>query len=172
MFINKNKIPESYRLKINHVCIFFQMPGKELTAWLDEYSLSHQNPTNIIIHKICVPVIFASIFGLLWSLPIIPKNIRNTISIGHVGLFNPSLVLIPILAFYWNLSREMAIAMAILFFLAMVSLVQMEKNHVRIFRLSLIVFILAWIGQFIGHEIEGKKLWTLASAFRLMGIDY
>ena len=161
------------------------MPGRELTAWLTEYSLSHQNPTNIIIHKICVPVITATLLGILWSLPI-PKNIRNTISIGQVGLLNPSLIFVPILAFYWNLSREMAIAMTILFVLAMVLLVQMEKKHVRILRLSVIIFILAWIGQFIGHELEGKKpaffkdlqflligpLWTLASAFRFMGIDY
>jgi uncharacterized membrane protein YGL010W len=123
---------------------------------------------------------------MLWSLPIIPKNIRNTISIGQVGLLNPSLILAPILAFYWNLSPSLAIAMAILFLLVVVSLGVMEKNHVRIFRLALIIFVLAWIGQFIGHEIEGKKpaffkdlqflligpLWTLAHVFRFMGIDY
>jgi len=162
------------------------MPGKELTAWFDEYSLSHQNPNNILIHKICVPAITLTIIAMLWSLPIIPKNIRNTISIGQVGLLNPSLILAPILAFYWNLSSSLAIAMTILFLLVVVSLGVMEKNHVRIFRLALIIFVLAWIGQFIGHEIEGKKpaffkdlqflligpLWTLAHAFRFMGIDY
>jgi uncharacterized membrane protein YGL010W len=80
----------------------------------------------------------------------------------------------------------MAIAMAMLFVIVVIFLILMEKNHVRIFRLALIVFVLAWIGQFIGHEIEGKKpaffkdlqflligpLWTLAHAFRYFGIDY
>ncbi|UJR15037.1 hypothetical protein I4U23_002010 [Adineta vaga] len=162
------------------------MPGKELTAWLDEYSLSHQNPVNILIHKICVPAITFTIFAMLWCLPVVPKNIRNTISIGQVGLINPSLILIPILAFYWNLSPSLAIGMAIIFLFVIMALIIMEKNHFRIFRLALIIFILAWIGQFIGHEIEGKKpaffkdlqflligpLWTLTHAFRYFGIDY
>ncbi|CAF1315472.1 unnamed protein product [Adineta steineri] len=162
------------------------MPGKELTAWLDEYALSHQNPTNIILHKICVPAITLTIIAMLWRLPIIPKHIRNTISIGKSGLINPSLIFIPVLAFYWNLSSSMAIGMTILFLLVIISLIIMEKNHVRIFRLALIIFILAWIGQFIGHEIEGKKpaffkdlqflligpLWTLSHVYKFFGIDY
>ncbi|CAF1135765.1 unnamed protein product [Adineta ricciae] len=162
------------------------MPGKELTAWLDEYSLSHQNPINILIHKICVPTITFTLFAMLWCLPIVPKHIRNTISIGQVGLVNPSFILAPILAFYWNLSPPLAIAMTIIFFFVITSLVVMEKTHVRIFRLALIIFILAWIGQFIGHEIEGKKpaffkdlqflligpLWTLVHVFKYFGIDY
>ena len=162
------------------------MPGKELTAWLDEYGLSHQNPINILIHKVCVPTITVTLLAMLWCLPIIPKTIRNTISIGQVGLLNPSLILVPVFAFYWNLSSPMAMAMAVLFVIVMGFLVCLEKNNVRIFRLALIVFILAWIGQFVGHEIEGKKpaflkdlqflligpLWTLAHAFRYFGIDY
>lgn len=162
------------------------MPGRELTAWLDEYSLSHQNPTNIILHKICVPTITFTLFAMLWSLPIFPKNIRNIISINQVGLLNPSLILIPILAFYWNLSPNMAIAMGMIFSVVVLSMIIMEKNHVRIFRLALILFVLAWIGQFIGHEIEGRKpaffkdlqflfigpLWTLAHVFRYFGIEY
>lgn len=162
------------------------MPSQELTAWLEEYALCHQNPINIIIHKICIPIITATLFGMLWSLPIFSESLRHKISIGNIGLFNPSLILVPILAFYWNLSGTMTIAMLI-FFLFLIGLVSvLEKNHVRIFRLSLIVFILAWIGQFIGHEIEGKKpaffkdlqflligpLWTLASLLRWLGIDY
>jgi len=162
------------------------MPGKELISWFDEYSLSHQNPTNILLHKICVPTITFTVYAMLWSLPIFPKNIRNIISIDQVALLNPSLILVPILAFYWNLSPPMAISMATIFLVVIILLILMEKNHVRIFRLALILFIIAWIGQFIGHEIEGKKpaffkdlqflligpLWTLAHVFRFFGIDY
>jgi len=162
------------------------MPGEELTGWLDEYAVSHQHPTNIFLHKICVPTITFTLFAMLWSLPIFPKHLRNTISISQVGLFNPSLILVPILAFYWNLSPPMAIAMAIIFLIVVILLILMEKNHVRIFLLALILFVLAWIGQFIGHEIEGKKpaffkdlqflligpLWTLAHVFRFFGIEY
>jgi uncharacterized membrane protein YGL010W len=52
--------------------------------------------------------------------------------------------------------------------------------------ISLVVFALAWIGQFIGHHIEGKKpsflkdlaflligpAWLLAKLYRRFGIPY
>ena len=162
------------------------MPSKELTAWLEEYALSHQNPINILIHKICVPTITLTLFAMLWCLPIVPKNVHRAISIGQVGLLNPSLILLPVLAFYWNLSRVMGMIMTILFLIMMRSLILLEQKQIRIFRLALILFCIAWIGQFIGHEIEGKKpaffkdlqflfigpLWTLAHVLRFMGIDY
>ena len=38
---------------------------KPIQNWLDEYAESHQNPANIKIHWICVPLIMLSIIGLL-----------------------------------------------------------------------------------------------------------
>jgi uncharacterized membrane protein YGL010W len=156
----------------------------ELHAWLDEYSSSHQNPTNILLHKICVPTIAFTVLGFLWSVPL-PKFIRQ--NVGQVfSHFIPMLVIGPILAFYFRLSTKMAVTMAIIIFSAFALLAKMEQKNVRIFRLSLLIFVVAWIGQFIGHGIEGKKpsfvedlqflaigpLWTLASAFRALGIEY
>ncbi len=156
----------------------------ELHAWLDEYSSSHQNPTNILLHKICVPTIAFTVLGFLWSVPL-PKFIRQ--NVGQVfSHFIPMLVIGPTLAFYFRLSTKMAVAMTIIIFSAFALLAKMEQKNVRIFRLSLLIFVVAWIGQFIGHGIEGKKpsfvedlqflaigpLWTLASAFRALGIEY
>ena len=92
----------------------------------------------------------------------------------------------PILAFYYRLSTKMAAVMTGIILLAFVILATAEKKRLPIFRLSLLVFVLAWIGQFYGHNVEGKKpsffedlqflavgpLWTLASAFRTFGIEY
>lgn len=71
-------------------------------------------------------------------------------------------------------------------FSACLLLMFLERMRVPIFRLSLLIFVVAWIGQFVGHHIEGKKpsfvedlqflavgpLWTLASAFRALGVEY
>jgi uncharacterized membrane protein YGL010W len=51
---------------------------------------------------------------------------------------------------------------------------------------SLAIFVVAWIGQFIGHHIEGKRpsffkdvqflmigpLWLMAAAYRRAGLRY
>lgn len=162
------------------------MTNKNLLSWFEEYAESHQNPVNVYLHKICVPTITVTLLAMLWSLPFFPKSIRQTISIGGVGLFNPSLILVPILAFYLNLSTTMALTMAALFLVVILLLSILERFNVRIFRWALIIFIFAWIGQFVGHEIEGKKpaffkdlqflligpLWVLAHAFDALGIEY
>jgi uncharacterized membrane protein YGL010W len=156
----------------------------ELHAWLDEYSTSHQNPTNILIHKICVPIIALTVLGFLWAIPL-PKFIRQNVGqmFSHII---PMVFVGPTLAFYFRLSTKMAATMTIIMLFTFVLLAKMEQKRIPIFRVSLVIFILAWIGQFIGHEIEGKKpsffkdlqflfvgpLWTLASAFRALGIEY
>lgn len=43
---------------------------KSADQWFAEYGESHQQRTNELIHWICVPVIFASVLGFLWSLPV------------------------------------------------------------------------------------------------------
>lgn len=32
--------------------------------WLDAYAADHQNPTNRVLHHICVPLIVLSLIGL------------------------------------------------------------------------------------------------------------
>ena len=55
-----------------------------------------------------------------------------------------------------------------------------------VWRSALVVFVVAWIGQFIGHKIEGKKpsflqdlqflligpAWLLGFIYRKLGIRY
>jgi uncharacterized membrane protein YGL010W len=156
----------------------------ELHVWLDEYSVSHQNATNILIHKVCVPVIAFTVLGFLWSIPL-PKFLRQSLG-NFFSHFIPMAVIGPVLAFYFRLSTKMAVAMSIIILTAFAILAKMEQKRMPIFLISLIVFIIAWIGQFVGHGIEGKKpsfvedlqflavgpLWTLASAFRALGIEY
>jgi uncharacterized membrane protein YGL010W len=43
---------------------------KTLQQWLDEYAVSHQNPTNKLVHWFCVPTIFFTVVGLFYSIPV------------------------------------------------------------------------------------------------------
>lgn len=128
---------------------------KTLEEWFAEYSVSHQNPTNKRIHYICVPAIFFSIVGLLMSIP----N-RGLISLVHSDNFlfvNWAVAaLILVLLFYARLSYRIAFYILIFsalcvignYYLAMIGPLWLS---------SLIIFAVAWVGQFIGHQIEGKK---------------
>lgn len=128
---------------------------KTLQQWFDDYSVSHQNETNIAIHYICVPLIYFSIVGLLASIP--AGSLADVIPGGIPFFENWAFVVsIAVFLFYARLSIKMAVLMTLFTWLCLfVNLVIAEATN--LVWVSLIIFVLAWIGQFYGHKIEGKK---------------
>ena len=61
-----------------------------------------------------------------------------------------------------------------------------DKSSIELWKLSFLVFILSWTGQFVGHKIEGKKpsffkdiqflfigpAWLLGFIYRKYNIKY
>jgi uncharacterized membrane protein YGL010W len=124
---------------------------KPIQSWLDEYGESHKNPTNKLIHWICVPSIVFSIILMLSDL-FVPKLFSN------LNLNWSQIVMILAIAYYMFLSTSLAIGMTLIFWL--MTLLQTfisESTAYPVWGIGLTVFILAWIGQFYGHKLEGKK---------------
>ena len=113
--------------------------ARDIDTLLGKYSESHLNHTNEIIHFVCVPVIVFSLLGILWAI-------------------HPAAAVIAVvasMAYYIKLSTNFAIGMGVMA-LVMLGLLALMPRAV-ILPLSIAIFVLAWIGQFIGHKIEGKK---------------
>ena len=128
---------------------------KTLEQWFSEYAVSHQNPKNKLIHYVCVPAIFFSVVGLLRSIP--SKFLNEIFNLNMPLIENWAfLVLIFVIIFYLRLSVSMALKMAIFSFLCLLLNFYIAQK-ISIFYFSLAVFAIAWIGQFYGHQIEGKK---------------
>lgn len=128
---------------------------KTAQQWFDDYAISHQNQTNITIHYICVPAIFFSVIGLLFSIP--TTFLENTL-----GLYNPllenwaALATLVILIFYLRLGFWHFLNMLFLSILSIIGNYWLS-GFGNLTLISLAIFIIAWIGQFYGHKIEGKK---------------
>lgn len=124
---------------------------KPLQQWLSEYGESHKNETNKTIHWICVPTIFFSLIGFFFSikLPFTISNIQLNVAI---------ILMLLTIIYYASLSRTIWIGM-LLFGIACLLLCQVIESAgiLPLWLFSLIVFILAWVGQFYGHKVEGKK---------------
>lgn len=132
------------------------------------YAESHQNPTNEVIHFICVPVIVFTVLGLLWSL-------HPLVAAGAA---------IAALIYYCTLSLPFALGMSMMAS-SMFGVLYLLPAH-TVLPVAGTVFVLAWIGQFIGHKIEGKKpsffddlrflligpLFVLSFLYRRLGIEY
>jgi uncharacterized membrane protein YGL010W len=147
-------------------------------SWLDEYGESHQNPTNKMIHWICIPLIMLSLVMILGAIPLTAK-----IDLGLVALALASL-------YYFFLSIKLAIGMSAvsLGLVYFTGWTQALAQHITLahWQLGVVIFVIAWIFQFIGHKIEGKKpsffkdlqflligpMWLMSFIYRKIGISY
>ncbi len=112
---------------------------------MTEYHKSHLNRTNQLIHYVCVPLIFWSISALLWL-----------VKLPYV--LNLAVLTMGLLMLYY-LIKSVKVFITMLFFTAVCLLLNytFEAQGWPLLMIAIVVFIAAWIGQFIGHHIEGKK---------------
>ena len=128
---------------------------KTLNQRFDEYAESHQNKTNQLLHYFCVPIIFFSIVGMFMSIPIGEDSFFK-----HIN--NPFLqnwavpVLLLLFVFYIKLSFNVFVRM-LTFSIVCLMVNYGISTFLPLFYTSLTLFVIAWIGQFYGHKLEGKK---------------
>jgi len=152
------------------------MLNKTIHQWLADYSESHQNPTNKLIHWLCVPAILWCVLALLWLVPLGPISWINGATL---------LILISII-FYARLSWTLALGMIAISAVSIALIIgyQTANPGLPLWAFALLLFVIAWIGQFIGHNIEGKKpsffkdlqflligpAWLLSFVYQKLGI--
>ena len=158
---------------------------RRIDELLVEYGESHQHSTNKTIHWICVPLIFLSIVGLVASIP--AGLVQRVLGEGNPYANWAAVALILVLIYYATLSLPLMFGM-FLFSLLCLFIVRMisELNIAPLWMVSLIIFVVAWIGQFYGHKVEGKKpsffkdiqflligpAWLMHFIFKRLGIAY
>ena len=140
---------------------------RRIDALFDRYGESHRHPRNQAIHWVCVPLITWGLLALLWWAS--PAA---------------AYVLIGVATFYYlSLSFTIAIGMLAVAALMVYPLTQLGDATLPV---AVAVFVAAWIGQFAGHRIEGKKpsfvedlrfllvgpAWLLGDFYRRLGIPY
>jgi uncharacterized membrane protein YGL010W len=140
---------------------------RKIDELFGRYDASHRNATNKAIHWICVPLIVWSVLAALWAWT--PLAAYAVIALA--------------IAYYVSISLPLALGM-LAFSTAIVLTLMVIPSHLPI--VAAIVFVAAWIGQFIGHKIEGKKpsffedltflmigpAWLLGLVYRRFGIPY
>lgn len=154
---------------------------KTADQWFAEYGESHRNPTNKLIHWVCVPAIVFSLIGLLWSLPR-PEFFAAISPWLNWGTLFIALAMI----YYAVLSLPLALGMIVVSAAVIWGNAALAALETPLWLISVAIFVVAWIGQFIGHRIEGRKpsffkdiqflligpIWLLGFVYRKLGIPY
>ena len=154
---------------------------RTVAEWLGEYGESHIDPTNKLLHWVCVPLIVLALMGMIWSIPV-PRLFTD----AGPWLNWATLLAALALVYYASLSIRLAVGIAIVFAVMLGILGALAQLPPPLWATSIVIFIAAWIGQFIGHAVEGKRpsffkdvqflmigpLWLLAALYRRFGIPY
>lgn len=159
--------------------------NRTASDWLEEYGASHQNSTNKLIHWIAVPVIFLTVIGMLWDIPV-PSLISSSLPWFHWGLFGLAFSVVFYIMFSTRLAVGLVIFCAICWWL-LHSYYRVGLGEILpLWQASLIVFVIAWVFQFIGHILEGVKpsffkdvlflmvgpAFVMGYVYRALGISY
>lgn len=133
----------------------------------DRYGKYHRHRVNKVIHWLCVPLIVWSVLALLWSAAPIAAYVGAAAALG----------------FYLWLSVPIALGMAAVLAAMLYALTWLGERALVV---ALVVFVVAWIGQFVGHAIERSRpsflddvrsflvgpAWLLGSVYRRLGIAF
>ena len=143
------------------------MNVRKIDELFDRYGESHRNPANKAIHWVCVPLITWSLVALLWSWTPIAAYALIALAVAFYAWLSPAIAVGML-----GVSAVLVYPLTLLGAHALVA--------------AAVVFVLAWIGQFIGHMIEGRKpsffedvkfllvgpAWLLGHVYRRVGIPY
>jgi len=148
---------------------------------LAEYSESHQHPTNKRLHWLNVPLIYFSVVGLLWTIEL-PASLPF---FAAMPLNAAMVVVLLVFVYYLNLSFAISIGMLIYSAACLVVCHYVAQiNAMALPVASIIIFVVSWAGQFVGHRIEGRKpsffkdvqffligpAWMMDAIYRAVGI--
>jgi len=155
-------------------------PDRPIDRWFASYSDDHRNPTNQRIHVVAVPAIVWSVIALLWCIPAPGTWFR-------AGLW-AALAMFAAWMFYYRASRRLGLGMLGLFVvLSWLTRGLYDRiGATNLLVLAIGVFVVAWVGQFVGHRIEGRKpsfltdltylligpAWVMAKLYRRLGWSY
>ncbi|MGH8075878.1 MAG: DUF962 domain-containing protein [Lysobacter sp.] len=153
---------------------------RPIDHWFASYSGDHRNATNQLIHVVCVPAILWSVIALLWCIPVPGTLFRPGFWAG-LAMFAATL-------FYYRASRKLGLGMIVTFVLMglLTYGLYASLGPRNLLWLAIAVFVVAWIGQFVGHKIEGRKpsfltdltylligpAWVVAKLYRKLGWSY
>lgn len=126
--------------------------NRRIDQLLAEYGESHRNSTNATIHWIAVPVIAWCVLALVAQLPM-PQVIEQSVPLVSWA----TILAAAMVAYYLALSWSLALGMAA-FVATCIAIIELWPEALApLWATAVTLFAVAWLFQFIGHQIEDKK---------------
>jgi uncharacterized membrane protein YGL010W len=154
---------------------------RTVQQWFNEYAESHSNARNELLHFICVPPIVMTVIGFIWAIPV-PQAFAGVSPWLNWATIAVALLII----YYFTLSPALGVGATIGLVVLLFIVRWLDTLAWPLWLTCLAIFVVGWIGQFIGHGIEGSRpsfskdvqflligpLWLLSHLYRRLGVSY
>lgn len=114
-----------------------------LRSYFEDYAAHHGTPGNRVCHSVGIPLIVLSVFALLSRVPLF--------AVGGFTVTAAEIVLITVTAYYLTLDAPLALMMAA------ASVLLLALGRALPLWLGLVLLVLGWILQFVGHYVYEKR---------------
>ncbi len=125
------------------------MSKRTLEQWLKAYDESHSHPLNAGLHRLAVPVIFASLVVFLAALPT-PLPFWANWGVVAWAISAPFSFSVSSHAGQWMTVASLSVAL-------LAGVIAAFHSQTPLLLGSGLCFALGWLLQFIGHHIEGRR---------------
>ena len=156
---------------------------RPVERWFAAYALDHRHPRNQQLHVLCVPAIVWSLLALLHAVP----TPAGAAALPDQGVAAALAALLALGFWCWlslPLGLGLLLCLAAGYVLNEAILRALGADTLMV--AGIVVFVAAWIGQFVGHRIEGRRPsfltdlvylmigppWVLAKAYRALGLRW
>jgi len=119
-------------------------------AWLDEYAADHQDPTNRLIHKLCVPLIVFHVLAMLDWVHLAALPIEGwSLTLGHAAAA-------AVLTFYFWGSTKYGLLLTVW------AAACLWVSHYTPWWLTTVLAVVLWVLQLIGHRVYEQNTPSLS----------
>lgn len=124
---------------------------RKIEAHLSRYKSVHLNKKNVISHFIGVPLI-------LWAIALVFSTLTFTVEIAEKIQTHSVLPFLALALFIYYLLLNSRLAfLAIILLSPIFYHASLYNDHIYVYWLAVIVFIIGWLCQFLGHYFEQAK---------------
>jgi uncharacterized membrane protein YGL010W len=154
---------------------------RSVYQWFGEYGESHSHPVNELLHFLCVPPIVLSVMGFIWAIPV-----PDALAAKSIWLNWATLAVALAIPYYFMLSAPLGVGASIALVAMLFMVSWLDTLAWPLWATCLVIFVVGWIGQFLGHAKEGRRpsffkdlqflligpLWLLSHLYRRLGIRF
>ncbi|MBD1394854.1 Mpo1 family 2-hydroxy fatty acid dioxygenase [Mucilaginibacter glaciei] len=132
---------------------------RPVEVYFSRLNASHQNPTNLLLHFVCVPLMLLGILAITWAIPFPYLKFLGRYNV----MFNWASFVIAFSVYYTlKISPNLSYTLLLVLFALSYGVSKLAAWDIAggppLIWVGTAILAIAWFGQYIGGKIEGREI--------------